>query len=67
MKCRNKYDDPLNGTTEKGAKVTIDKIKLAHKIVQKPVNLAVLDLRERIEKMVDFIRSSNRPEKNQPE
>lgn len=66
MKYRTKYDDPLNAATEKGAKVMVDKIKLAHKIVQKPVNLAVLDLRERIEMMVAFIRSSNCLEKNKP-
>jgi hypothetical protein len=58
--CRTKYDDPLNGITKTKAKVTIDKIKLAHKIAQNPVNWDILDLREKTESLVDFIRVSNR-------
>lgn len=60
---RTKYDDPLNGLTKTKAKVEIDKIKLAHAIVKNPVNLDVLDLRENVEKIVDFIRLSNRLDK----
>ncbi len=59
VKCRTKYDDPLNGVTIKNAKITVDKIKLAHKIVQSSVNWEILDLREKSELLVDFIRSSN--------
>ncbi len=59
VKCRTKYDDPLNGVTIKNTKVTVDKIKLAHKIVQNPVNWEILDLRRKSEMLVDFIRSSN--------
>jgi len=58
--CRTKYDDPLNGVTKTKSKVTVDKIKLAHKIVQNPVNWEILDLRERSEALVDFVRISNR-------
>jgi len=58
--CRTKYDDPLNGITKTKTKVTIDKIKLAHKIVQNPVNLDTFDLREKVESLVDFIREANR-------
>jgi hypothetical protein len=61
--CRTKYDDPLNGLTKSNSKAIIDKIKLAHKIVQNPVNWDVLDLREKSEALVDFIRASNRLEK----
>lgn len=60
INCRTKYDDPLNGLTKTKSKVTIDKIKLAHEVVKKPVSLDVLDLRENVEKLVDFIRLSNR-------
>jgi predicted ATPase len=59
IKCRTKYDDPLNGVTIKNTKAAVDKIKLAHKIVQNPVNWEILDLREKSEMLVDFIRSSN--------
>lgn len=58
--CRTKYDDPLNGLTKSKTKVAIDKIKLAHKIVQNPVNWEIHDLREKAEALVDFIRTSNR-------
>ncbi len=61
--CRTKYDDPLNGLTKTKAKFAIDKIKLAHKIVQNPVNWEILDLREKTESLVDFIRVSNRLER----
>lgn len=60
MIYRTKYDDPLNGLTKTKTKVTIDKIKLAHKIVQNPVNWNIYDLREKSEALVDFIRASNR-------
>lgn len=59
MKYKNKYDDPLVGETNPKSKVTIDKVKLAHKLVQSPVNWETLDLRKNTEKMVDFIRVSN--------
>ncbi len=60
IKYRTKYDDPLNGVTIKNAKVPVDKIKLAHKIVQNSVNWKILDLQEKSQMLVDFIRSSNR-------
>lgn len=59
VKYRTKYDDPLNGVTIKNTKVAVDKIKLAHKIVQNPVNWEILDLQDKSEVLVDFIRSSN--------
>jgi len=61
--CRTKYDDPLNGLTKTNAKVIVDKIKLAHNIVQNPVNWEILDLREKSEALIDFIRTSNRLDK----
>lgn len=59
MKYKNKYDDPLVGETEPKSKFTIDKVKLAHKLVQSPIDWGILDLRENVEKIVDFIRISN--------
>jgi len=63
ISCRTKYDDPLNGFTKTKAKVLVDKIKLAHKVVQNPVNWDILDLREKSENLVDFVRVSNRLDK----
>jgi predicted ATP-dependent endonuclease of OLD family len=63
MLYRTKYDDPLNGYTKAKSKVTIDKIKLAHKIVQNPANWEILDLQEKTKALVDFIRISNRLDK----
>lgn len=61
MPYRTKYDDPLNVLAK--TKVIVDKIKLAHKIVQSPVNWEILDLRKKSEAFVDFIRLSNRLER----
>ncbi len=59
MKYRTKYDDPLNAVTKSNPKMMIDKVKLANRMIQNPVNWEVLDLRENAQKLVDFIRSSN--------
>ncbi len=37
----------------------VDKVKIAHAVVLEPANLDVLDLREKIENLVSFIRSAN--------
>lgn len=63
MPYRTKYDDPLAVVTKPKSKVLVDKIKLAHRIVQNPVNWEILDLREKSESLVDFIRASNRLER----
>ncbi len=63
LKYRTKYDDPLNSLTESSAKVEVDKVKLAHKIVTNPVNLEILDLKEKTQLLVDFIRLSNHLDK----
>jgi hypothetical protein len=62
MPYRTKYDDPLSVVAKPKTKVTVDKIKLAHKVVKTPVNWDILDLREKSELIVDFIRTSNRLE-----
>ena len=37
----------------------IDKIKVAHEVVNRPPNLDVLDLRKRLKQLVEFIRAAN--------
>jgi predicted ATP-dependent endonuclease of OLD family len=49
----------LNYKSKKGKLKIADKVKVAHKVVEKKVYLDVLDLRKMIKTMVTFIRSSN--------
>jgi hypothetical protein len=63
LKYRTKYDDPLNAVTKTSTKVIIDKVKLAHEIVQNSVHWDVLDLCKRTQELVNFIRRSNHLEK----
>ena len=37
----------------------VDKVKIAHHVMSKPANLDMLDLKERIEQLVQFIRLAN--------
>lgn len=54
------YDDVLHCQTTKGKKVeNIDKVKISHEIVKQPANLDILDLRERVNEMIEFIKSAN--------
>jgi AAA ATPase domain len=54
------FDHCLPYVTEKGdIKTDIDKVKVAHKVTEQPVNLEVLDLEAMVQKLVDFIRKSN--------
>jgi hypothetical protein len=49
-------------TNKRGRKPTLDadKIKLAHEVAKRPVDLSVLDLQARIRELVRFIREANR-------
>jgi AAA15 family ATPase/GTPase len=42
-----------------GKKKTADKVKVAHKVIDEPVNLDILDLKVMVNKLVRFIKESN--------
>jgi predicted ATP-dependent endonuclease of OLD family len=55
------YDNSLHYKTTAGKLITkdIDKVKIAHVVVKSPADFNVLDLKQRISKLVEFIRESN--------
>ncbi len=54
------YDDLLRYVAEDGqTKENLDKIKIAYKVTEVPANLDVLDLKQMVSKVVEFIHESN--------
>jgi hypothetical protein len=47
----------LKDISEKASK--LDKVKIAQEVVKQPANLDILDLREKVERIVNFIKESN--------
>jgi hypothetical protein len=43
----------------KGKRVTVDKVKVASTVTASPADLAVLDLNEKLQRLVEFIRKAN--------
>jgi hypothetical protein len=60
LKSRGQFDNVLHFEAEDGkTKTKVDKVKVAHEVVKKPANLNILDLKNMIRKIVNFIRESN--------
>ena len=55
----NDFEHRLFFKDSKGKEKTADKVKVAHKVVDEPVDLDVLDLKVMINKLVRFIKDSN--------
>ena len=54
------YKHAYHFKNNEGTKITeVDKIRIAHHMVKDTVNLDVHDLKEQIDKLIDFIRQSN--------
>jgi hypothetical protein len=54
------YDDVLNCISSKGKKLEgIDKVKIAHEVSRTSPNFDILDLRERVNELVTFIKTAN--------
>ena len=61
-KCVNEmgdYDNCLSIESKKGNSGTASKVKVAREIVENPANLDKLDLKEKINQTVKFIRKAN--------
>ncbi len=56
---RGKFSDPCAVKMKSGKKKDFDKVRIAKKVVQSDADFTVLDLEERINKIVDFIKHSN--------
>lgn len=54
------YDNCLKYENKKNELCSLDKIKVANKVTSVPTNLDVLDLRKMIDRIVKFIRDSNK-------
>jgi hypothetical protein len=61
LQYNNKYDNPLRSpTTESGATdFQVDKVKVAKKVVERKTDFNVLDLNEKVERLIKFIREAN--------
>jgi predicted ATPase len=59
LPANDMYNHAFKFINDTGDVVSADKVKLAHAVTALPINLDKLDLRERAEKLVTFIRESN--------
>jgi hypothetical protein len=55
----NKFAPAFLRYTKKGDTTEVDKVRLAHKVVERGIDLSRLDLAERIEEVVSFIHHAN--------
>lgn len=60
LKSTGQFDHCLHFKTASGEIIKdVDKVKVAHEVIRHPASLDILDLRQILKKLVDFIRSSN--------
>ena len=57
--ARGKYDHLFEYSKGRGKIEKADKVKVAKRVVKSPANLDILDLQDRVERLVEFIKSSN--------
>lgn len=60
LSATGSFDHALTFVTANGHVVErVDKVKVAHEVANRPADLNVLDLKEKVRRLVNFIRSAN--------